>query len=543
MLAEQKYFQLKWSQALLIFLYLFIVFMTAWLTDDAYISFKSVDNFINGYDLTWNIGERVQAYTHPLWMFVLSGFYSFTHELYFISVFISILISLFTFYFLIKKISISAVNSLLAGLILIFSKAFIDYSTSGLENPLTHLFIVFCLLVYFYQVDVKKKILHLSLLSSLAALNRLDILIILSPLLAFLFFKEKEKAKNILFIFMGFLPLIAWELFSLFYYGFPLPNTAYAKLNTGINQTELIEQGFYYLLDSLYLDPLTFFVLIAGILIALIKRKSELLPLAIGVGLYVIYIINIGGDFMSGRFLSAPLLCTVILFSRVEIKSIKLTLASAVLIIGLGMLSPRPNLFSTQHYSLGPKIIQAFRFGPMISGMNTGITDERFWYYEHTGLLNNLFQEKIVQHPWVKHALTIKEAKSDFAVKATVGLFGYYAGRAVHIVDQYALTEPLLARLPSTEYWLIGKDKPKNEKFWRIGHFARKIPRGYLETLKSGENQIVDPNLAKYYEKLSILIKGDLWDTNRLLEIWNFNFGKYNYLIDEYNKTLYQKSH
>ena len=31
----------------------------------------------------------------------------------------------------------------------------------------------------------------------------------------------------------GFLSLgLAWEMFSIFYYGFPFPNTAYAKLNT-----------------------------------------------------------------------------------------------------------------------------------------------------------------------------------------------------------------------------------------------------------------------------------------------------------------------
>jgi arabinofuranosyltransferase len=31
----------------------------------------------------------------------------------------------------------------------VFSKAYIDYSTSGLENPLTHLLIVLFFIVYF----------------------------------------------------------------------------------------------------------------------------------------------------------------------------------------------------------------------------------------------------------------------------------------------------------------------------------------------------------------------------------------------------------
>ena len=43
----------------------------AWLCDDAYITYRSIDNFVSGYGPVWNSGERVQSYTHPLWFFVL----------------------------------------------------------------------------------------------------------------------------------------------------------------------------------------------------------------------------------------------------------------------------------------------------------------------------------------------------------------------------------------------------------------------------------------------------------------------------------------
>ncbi len=38
----------------------------AWVSDDAYITFRTVDNFVHGHGLRWNTGERVQAYTNPL---------------------------------------------------------------------------------------------------------------------------------------------------------------------------------------------------------------------------------------------------------------------------------------------------------------------------------------------------------------------------------------------------------------------------------------------------------------------------------------------
>ena len=45
---------------LLVFTYVFLA--NTWIGDDAYITFRVVDNFIHGYGLTFNPDERVQAY-------------------------------------------------------------------------------------------------------------------------------------------------------------------------------------------------------------------------------------------------------------------------------------------------------------------------------------------------------------------------------------------------------------------------------------------------------------------------------------------------
>lgn len=47
----------------------------SWLSDDAFITMRSVDNLIHGFGPTWNIGERVQSFTHPLWMLLLTLVY------------------------------------------------------------------------------------------------------------------------------------------------------------------------------------------------------------------------------------------------------------------------------------------------------------------------------------------------------------------------------------------------------------------------------------------------------------------------------------
>ncbi len=47
----------------------------------------------------------------------------------------------------------------------------------------------------------------------------------------------------------------------------------------------------------------------------------------------------------------------------------------------------------------------------------------------------------------------------------------------------------------------------------------------------------MDPALAQYYDKLRLIISGDLWSWERLEEIVRFNLGEYDYLRDEYVKN------
>ncbi|MDX1390446.1 MAG: hypothetical protein R3344_14750, partial [Acidobacteriota bacterium] len=105
-------------------------------------------------------------------------------------------------------------------------------------------------------------------------------------------------------------------------------------------------------------------------------------------------------------------------------------------------------------------------------------------------------------------------------VENAIGYAGFYAGPHVHILNPLALPDPLLARLPVAE-------TP-----WRIGHFVREIPEGYVETLQQQRNLIADDRLAAYYDKLALVTRGPLFDRRRLVEIWKLNTGKYDDLVD-----------
>ncbi len=479
-----------------------VVLQNAWVSDDAYITFRTVDNFLHGYGLRWNIAERVQSYTHPLWMLLLAGGAFITRaDIATVSIALALLCSVgaITIYGL--GIARSAPAALLGITILSVSYAFTDYATSGLENPLTHLLLALFFLVALRFPATPRTAFILALLAALATLNRMDTLLLFLPSLAHAFWQQR-RPRTLLLMLAGFLPFILWELFSLLYYGFPFPNTAYAKLNTAIPAGELAHQGLYYLVDSLSRDPVTLFSMAAALVTIAATRSRPHIPIALGMFLYLLYVIKIGGDFMSGRFLAAPLFCAVVVLASHPFEE-----------PDARWMLPFFAIFVLQ-FSIPPYL-------PHIHDDNDkGVVNEQDYYYKATGLIRTNRHTTRPDHEWVMFAMRDRAIGKTLVEQDFVGLYGYYAGPDIHIVDRLALNDALLARLPAQ--W---------HPVWRIGHFKRTIPLGYLDTLREGDNRIHDEALAAYYDKLTPLIRGDLFAPGRLREIWRFNTGAYDHLI------------
>jgi arabinofuranosyltransferase len=119
--------------------------------------------------------------------------------------------------------------------------------------------------------------------------------------------------------------------------------------------------------------------------------------------------------------------------------------------------------------------------------------------------------------------LTLRASHARVVALAAVGYTGYFAGPGVHIIDYTALADPLLARLP-----------PLEESDWRIGHFERRLPPNYLESVEADENLLLDPGLASYYDKLRLVIRGPLWDLRRFAAIWQLNTRSADHWLQNY---------
>jgi arabinofuranosyltransferase len=468
---------------------------TAFITDDAGITLRTVLNFIHGFGPTFNITERVQAYTHPLWFLMLSLLTWPIGNVFFATFLLSITVSIISFWLLASKLTTSTVGMSLGLLALILSKSYIDFSTSGLENPASHLFILLSLIfaIRCIQAGSDRDRVIFFLCIGFLYLTRQDLILLLIPLALLVIIQSLSTPRKLISaLLVGLIPVLLWTLFSLFYYGFPFPNTAYAKLATGIAKSELVVQGVHYFTECFIIDPLTTsIIIIGGIAGAFSDRIGRCL--ALGILLYIMYVLNIGGDFMAGRFLTAPFLVAVFLICRSKLTNrTALLLASGIAALGV--------------WNIEHTLLSGLNYGRARYPVH-GVDDVRGFYYRDQGLLSSfLIRDQL--------SFTPQWSLSEPRVKVTCGNMGFqslYAGPSVHLIDLCALSDPLLARLPTIQ-------GP-----WQSGHFYRSLPAGYLVSIVQNKNLVTDPTVHALYDSLRLITRNPLFDRSRIQEIIRIN--------------------
>jgi len=418
-----------------------------------------------------------------------------------------ILCSALAFWFVVRRAE-SSLQAMAAVVVLLFSVAFVDFSTSGLENPLAHLLLLGFVVVFVNRtMDRQRWLTLLSTVASLLYLTRPDAVLIVVPLLIVAAWKVRRLRRILQSIAIGSLPAVAWTLFSLVYYGFPFPNTAYAKLATGIDSSELRAQGLLYLLDSLDRDPITLTTIAMVATIAAFQRTAPARALAIGVVLYLWYIVSIGGDFMTGRFLSVPLFASVLLMTRLVDGSRGLWATVAGALLTVGCAATHVPLWSNSRYGdAAPK--------------PSGVVDERAVYFRDHSLA--LAKRGTFRDPDWPSTRSISPTAHVVDTCGLMGTSGLDFGPYIHLLDECALADPLLARLPA----VFNQD-------WRTGHYRRMIPEGYRESLETSTNQLRDPGLRRLYDQLRLITRSDhLFTRERLAAIVAINLGRYDHDVN-----------
>lgn len=486
-------------------IFAWLLWQTAWMSDDAYITLRTVDNAVNGFGLRWNVVERVQAYTHPAWMALQLPFYALTRDAFLTPLFLQATLSIAAFTTIVMARRHEPLSVALVVAVCLSSKALMDYSTSGLENPLVHLGLVGLAVELARPVSGRSGF-RLGAWVSLLVLSRLDLVLLVAPALL-LSARDRRLWRGLA---AGLMPIVAWEAFSLVYYGVLVPNTAFAKLGTGYSVADTMLQGMRYWKATWAIDPVTPLVLVAAAVALSISRDWTARCAAMGAALYGAYTVYVGGDFMSGRFFTAPIvwLCAAWACApRRPPLPAPWAAGAAVIVFVVGAVGADvPPWRSDVNFGEPARVAAA--------PVHHGVSDERRFYYESLGLSPAWRAGRVgvdISHDWAVFGRRVRaEGRPGdvwpVRVASNVGLFGFHVGPDVHVIDRYGLSDPVLARLPS---------KPGS----RIGHFERAIPDGYVVTRATGINQLADPRIAELYDRVALLTQAPLMSSQRWREI------------------------
>ncbi|RJO64377.1 MAG: hypothetical protein C4523_18495 [Myxococcales bacterium] len=437
-----------------------------WVGDDAYISFRYVDNLVAGHGLVFNIGERVEGYTNFLWVILLAPFaalglpspeVSLVLNLVFAALHVLVMVLLLREH---DPWARSGKPFLpIAPFLIGFNYAFLSYCTSGMETALGACLVTTGLYFALKPVGFRNGLLAGSMLI-LGTMTRPDYSLFYVAMAAAVAYDVCRAApagmRSKLSAFLSpalrramlgyalpfvvlYLPYFFWRWN---YYGYPYPNTYYAKMA----YDSYWSQGFVYLVTFLFGDNFW----IAGLwwIGALwLSRKTTALRrlnvFAVTASVLVtFYTVKIGGDFMYGRFFAplAPLLllsletglkAAAIDGARTRPEVLRSTSKRAFLAIGL-------SVFLAGWLALPFRLIPPWE-------IVRHVADESSYYRV------NRFHPLAIRSTYFDLSQALMKAFADFEEKpllasTSIGMIAYYS--KTPIIDIFGLTDEHVAHQP-----------------------------------------------------------------------------------------------
>jgi len=220
--------------------------------DDAYITFRYAQNLLAGYGLVFNPGERVLGTTTPLYALLMGGLGLFTGgpdaPFPWLALGLNALADAITCLLLVRLGE--RLGSRLAGLaaaaVWAIAPFSVTFAIGGMETSIFVLLLTGLMLAY-----LEARLISAAILAALSLLTRPDALILLAPIVAdygvrwlrsqFARNRIQDTARRIhppsllyspvlLPLTCFLLPLLAWTLFAIFYFGSPIPHSLAAKV-------------------------------------------------------------------------------------------------------------------------------------------------------------------------------------------------------------------------------------------------------------------------------------------------------------------------
>jgi len=205
----------------------FAFIMKDYTSDDALIYYRYIQNCLDGKGLVYNVGERFNGLTSPLYTYLSLGTAALFQNILYTQIGLGALFLFLTSVMLIPLLKDDLPSPLLIVLPPLLASSVFFYKTFGLETMLFLFLTVLALLLY-----IKQKYFLLSVISTLLLLTRGESIFLLFTLL-FFHFRDRRGTLSFKLLFVPAGILGIHFIFMYLYYGSFLPHTLTAKIAQG----------------------------------------------------------------------------------------------------------------------------------------------------------------------------------------------------------------------------------------------------------------------------------------------------------------------
>jgi hypothetical protein len=470
-----------------------------WICDDAFITMRYVKNFVDGNGLVYNIGERVEGYTHFLWLMLLAaskavGFDSVDASMWLgIAAYAGIIILLLLISFREHKKNPKALWLPIAAALFAFNYDTQVWASGGLETSLYTLLILSAFYLWFYsKFSEQRRLLLTGLALALISLTRPDGVLFTATAIALLAAREIRKGKSVpsalrsvgILLLPSIIIGVPYLIWKYSYYGDILPLTYYAK---SADENYFV-QGFFYIWLYFRVHFISAIALIAAVPLFFVYRNTNGEPLEqdenagspfiaalAGIAVYLIlFVARVGGDFMFARFIIPVVPLVYLVMERalewLPVKVPNYRIGIAVLLVASVfaenkyrddvLFHPNKGKWDTGNWELTG------------DGSTRGIADERWTYY-----FDRFFLVDGAPRPSMDVYTEVGKYLEPFfgglsytvAVPGGANMRAYYANFTT-CINEFGLTDSSVAHSSILNRARIGHEKKATEAYLAQRH-------------------------------------------------------------------------
>ena len=347
LLLDSQLKRVAWFGGSLLLLVLLAI-RNRFIQDDAFISFRYADNLLRAGSLSWNVTDavKIEGYTNFSWTMLIALLGQLGVEPIRASMVMGIVSGIGTLlvvHAIARLITQDFGFSLLAMLLLGTNFSFSSYMTGGLETQLQTFLLT---LVGYCSIraiqgspQIGRYAFGAGLCAGLALLTRLDSAIVIGVLSLGTLIALRRRAGTRSAItwtcWLGaplLLVVLPWLYWKYGYYGHLLPNSFYLK-GRGFGPQVLVS-GVAFLVSFFA----SYQLLIPSVLLLAswqhVRANPVVLTLLSVCGVWALYIVKVGGDFMEFRFMIPILpylmLCFVWVIQRQQVAIVRLIAVSCI---------------------------------------------------------------------------------------------------------------------------------------------------------------------------------------------------------------------